>query len=86
LGWEQHEWIWRGSDRDLKGRRDDVNLIYVSSDLNQVKSLLEKYNVTFVYVGTLERASYGPDVGGSFESFMNVAFSNEGVTIFKVKE
>jgi YYY domain-containing protein len=86
LGWEQHEWIWRGSDRDLKGRRDDVNLIYVSSDLNQVKSLLEKYNVTFVYVGTLERASYGPDVGGSFESCMNVAFSNEGVTIFKVKE
>jgi len=86
LGWEQHEWIWRGSDRHLKGRRDDVNLIYESSDLDQVKSLLDKYNVTFVYVGTLERASYGPDVGSRFESFMNVAFSNKEVTIFEVRE
>ena len=86
LGWEQHEWIWRGSDRDLKGRRDDVNLIYASSDTRQVQTLLEKYNVSLVYVGKLEREAYGSAVSDRFQNFMDVAFENQGVTIYSVRE
>lgn len=86
LGWEQHEWVWRGSDRDTIGRREQVNLIYESDDFTQIKAILDKYKVTFVYVGDLEREHYGPDVGKGFKSFMDVAFENEGVTIYKVRE
>jgi YYY domain-containing protein len=86
LGWEQHEWVWRGSDRDTIGKREQVNLIYESDDFTQIKAILDKYKVTFVYVGDLEREHYGPDVGKGFKSFMDVAFENEGVTIYKVRE
>jgi uncharacterized membrane protein len=89
LGWEQHEQIWRGwtmggSDDSTLGRSDDVKSIYQSSDIEQVKALLSKDNVSFVYVGSLERSSYGSDAGKSCASFMEVVFQNAEVTIYKV--
>lgn len=86
LGCPGHELQWRGSDRDFRGREEDINLIYQSEDVSQVESLLEKYDVTYVYVGNLEREQYGVDVGQKFASFMDVAFENEGVTIYQVRE
>ncbi len=82
LGWEHHEWVWRGSDRDYKGRREDVDQIYTSGDLDQVEALLEKYDVTYVYIGRLEREMYGTEVGEKFKNLMDVAFENEGVIIY----
>jgi len=86
LGWEGHEWVWRGSDRDYRGRREDIDQIYQGEDLDQVEALLEKYDVTFVYIGRLEREMYGADVGEKFADFMDVAFENEGVIIYRIKE
>jgi len=51
-----------------------------------VQGLLEKYDVTYVYVGYLERLEYGDEVGESFADFMDVVFENEGVTIYEVRE
>jgi YYY domain-containing protein len=86
LGCPNHELQWRGSDRDFRGREEDINLIYQSEDVSQVESLLEKYDVTYVYVGHLEREQYGMDIGEKFASFMDVVFENEGVTIYQVGE
>ena len=86
LGWEHHEWVWRGSNRDFAGRREDVDQIYRSEDLDQVETLLEKYDVTFVYIGRLEKEMYGADVGEKFADFMDVVFENEGVVIYKIRE
>jgi len=86
LGWEHHERVWRVSDRDYRGRSEEVDEIYESEDLDQVGALLEKYDVTYVYVGRLEVEKYGPEVDERFEGFMDVAFENEGVTIYRVRE
>ena len=51
-----------------------------------MESLLEKYDVTYIYVGHLEREQYGMDVGEKFGDFMDVVFENEGVTIYQVGE
>ena len=91
LGWEQHERLWRGwtesgSDFVAQSRLEDVKLIYQSDDIDQVKALLSKYEIALVYVGQLERDSYGTDAGKNFASFMDVIFKNDDVTIYKVKE
>jgi uncharacterized membrane protein len=91
LGWEQHERHWRGwteagSDTETQTRRADVNFIYQSDDIDQVQTIISKYNIEFVYVGDLERASYGEDVGVKFAAFMDIVFENEGVTIYKVRD
>jgi len=91
LGWEQHERHWRGwtesgSDVVTRSRREDVQLIYQSDDIAQVQELLAKYNITFVYVGGLERSSYGDDAGVNFANYMDVVFQNGGVTIYRVRD
>ena len=88
LGWEHHERVWRPRclDCDFVGRREDVDRIYESEDLNEVKALLAKYEVTYIYVGRLEREMYGVEVGEGFEKFMDVVYDKDGVIIYKVRE
>ncbi len=58
LGWYVHEWLWRG-DTDLINEREvDIQTIYTSSDKDLVLSLLEKYEIEYIYVGKLERDKY----------------------------
>jgi uncharacterized membrane protein len=57
-GWWVHEWLWRGS-ADVVGKRiPDVVALYESKDLEQIKKLLKKYDVSYVIVSTLERQKY----------------------------
>ena len=86
LGSPHHELQWRGSADGFGEREHDINLIYESVDIGQVEALLEKYDVTYVYVGDLERQQYGAEVGEKFARFMDVVFENEGVTIYQVGE
>ncbi|MDY6916494.1 MAG: hypothetical protein SVP26_00905, partial [Chloroflexota bacterium] len=86
LGWEGHEWVWRGSDVAYRGRRADIEQIYTSSDTAQLAALLDKYDVTYVYVGRLEREMYGEDAGEQLAGFMDVVFENDGVTVYAVSE
>ncbi len=86
LGCPGHELQWHGSDALFQGREQDINLIYESEDISRVQELLEKYDVTYVYVGYLEREQYGDEVGENFADFMDVVFENEGVTVYGVRE
>lgn len=64
LGWYAHEWLWRGSPADNNERKDDIETIYTSEDLEQVRDLLARYRVSYVYVGSRERERYaGLDEG-----------------------
>ncbi len=61
LGWKTHEWLWK-SDTDLLDERDaDIKTIYTSTDIDAVKELLKKYNVSYIYVGRMENEKY-PEV------------------------
>ena len=57
-GWIVHEWLWRGGYDKPKERQDDVQKIYESKNANEVKTLLQKYNVKYIFVGDKEREKY----------------------------
>ena len=59
LGWYVHEWLWRDDTADLNQKRADVESIYTSSDVEYVKELVEKYGVSYIFVGAKEREKYG---------------------------
>lgn len=84
MGSGSHEVQWRGAQRILAERQSDVYTIYTSRDKETVSALLDKYNVTFVYVGRLERATYASDVGDKFDAFLRIAYRNSDVTIYEV--
>ena len=55
LGWAGHEVQW---GHDPGTRFADVRSIYGSRDLEQAAQLLRRYDVRYVFVGTLERRDY----------------------------
>ncbi|MBI4301305.1 MAG: hypothetical protein HY664_01710 [Chloroflexi bacterium] len=85
LGWAGHELQWRGSSHPFQGREEDVARIYQSPNQEEVRAILQKYQVSYVYVGSLERAKYGEQALANFQDILKVAYTNPGVTIFQVK-
>lgn len=58
LGWRVHEWLWHNSPEPVSARAGDVDTIYVSQDRELVRSLLDKYQVTYLFIGTCEYDKY----------------------------
>ncbi len=83
LGWAGHEGQWRGSYEVQRAREPDIEAIYAALDVDYARELLEAYDVVYVYVGPLERSTYDPRALEKFARFMDVAYENEGVTIYK---
>jgi len=57
-GWIVHEWLWRGGYDGPAARQADVQKIYETKDINEAKTLLQKYNVKYVFVGAKESEKY----------------------------
>jgi uncharacterized membrane protein len=85
LGWAGHENQWRGSYEVQNAREPDIQTIYNTLDPEAARALLETYNVTYVYVGPLERSTYDGRALDKFGRFMDVVYQNEGVTIYKMR-
>lgn len=88
LGWHTHEWLWKDSYDWMNERSEIVKAIYTSTDTATVQSLLEQYDVSYIYIGDEER-SWFAEKGGVNESGLRslgeIVFENEGVCIIKVK-
>lgn len=83
LGWIGHELQWRGSSEPFAGRAEDVSAIYTSQDPGQVRLLLEKYEVRYVYVGKRELEKYGVSSLGNFKDFLETVFQQDDVVIYE---
>jgi YYY domain-containing protein len=91
LGWPRHERLWRSSEAPLGDRESDVERIYGTLDLDEARELLHEYGVEYVYVGPLERDTYDPldeepQRLEKFGRFMDVAYENGEVTIYRMPE
>ena len=88
LGWAGHEYQWRGDTPVPGHRKADVDAIYQTADVNVAERLLRQYGVTYVYVGEAERQAYARGSATAltkFARFMDVAYRNEGVTIYRLR-
>ena len=57
--------------------------IYGGQDLQRTLELLEKYDVTYVYVGPLERGKYSAASLEKFDTLLDVVFQQGAVTIYR---
>ncbi len=83
LGWSGHEYQWRGSGEEAARREKDVDEIYSSQDFQRTLDLLEQYDVTYVYVGPLERGKYSAVSLEKFDVLLGVVFQRGAVTIYQ---
>lgn len=57
-GWIVHEWLWRNGYDKPATRQADVQKIYESENLDEVRQLLFKYNIKYIFVGDKEIEKY----------------------------
>jgi len=57
-GWLVHEWLWRGGYEAPAARVAEVEKIYTSIDLYEIKSILAKYQIKYIFVGAKEYEKY----------------------------
>jgi uncharacterized membrane protein len=72
LGWDQHERLWRGAaiNDEVAARQRDVDAIYKAGALQEVRPLLDQYNITYVVVGYLEAQKYGGSAPAEQQQFV----------------
>ncbi|MDX1524500.1 MAG: DUF2298 domain-containing protein, partial [Anaerolineae bacterium] len=74
------------------GERDlVVNEFWSTTDPNRTLQLLDQLNITYIYIGQIERIAYGEQVGDKFEQLKNqglleLVFENEKTEIYRYGE
>jgi uncharacterized membrane protein len=93
IGWVNHEAQWRGRPGPREGgepalsvRPLAVSRLYTTTDNNEALAVIQRYGIKFIYVGNLERNTYGTAGLAKFAEFTDVAFQNGSVTIYRVRE
>lgn len=76
-----HEALWRGNAQEIERRFKEVETIYNSNEA-EAKPLLLKYNVRYVYIGSLEHKKYSATGLEKFGHFLKPVFINANVKIY----
>jgi YYY domain-containing protein len=88
LGWDYHVHQRAQPWNDINKRKSDLEKLYTTDSEDAAAALLQKYHVSLVYVGGVERKRYA---GGNLERFrewkdlLSPVYQNAGVTVFGVK-
>lgn len=86
LGWEWHEYQLRMDLEEINRRRSDVEKAYTSPDYDEIKSIIDKYNIKYIYIGPVERDRY--NITFVFEQHkekFKTVFKNREVEIYEIQ-
>jgi YYY domain-containing protein len=85
LGWDFHEYQWRGNSTEANTRRPDILQIYQNTDPQQVLRLLDKYDVEYVYLGPVEQDKFAlqPTTGERLSRFLEKVYEGGSVSIYR---
>ncbi len=86
LQWPGHQLQWRGTSDPQTGRPEDLQTLYTSSDSDQVRSVIEKYGITYVFVGRIELEKYENLKLAQMTDLFEPAFGPVGdVAVYRVR-
>ena len=83
--WPGHELQWRGPSPEFARRDQDVATIYQTTDFQEARELLDKYEVEYVYVGPRERNKYGGPGLDKFPEHMDTLFQQYDVALYGLR-
>ncbi len=84
LGWTVHEWLWRGSYDIPSPRIVEVKTMYETKDPIITRDLLKKYNVSYVFIGTLEYQKYPGLNEAKFKQIGTLVFQKGNTKIYQI--
>lgn len=86
MGWYVHEWLWRNDVADLNEKSGEIETIYTSTDTARVQELIEKYDISYIFVGSCEREKYGENLNNAgLESLGEIVYQDSDYETYIVK-
>jgi YYY domain-containing protein len=90
IGWQGNfEKVWGRNGSEVDTRAGEADLIYNTLNNDEALELLQKYNVEYIYIGTLEQNKYSIEGLQKFDSYSGsyeLIYQYEGVSIYRLKE
>jgi YYY domain-containing protein len=84
LGWTVHEWLWRGTYDIPAPRIEDVKQLYESISMQKTRKLIKKYNISYVFIGDLEREKYNNLNEEKFNRLGKVIYNSGLTRVYKI--
>jgi uncharacterized membrane protein len=88
LGWGNHEGLWRATvaaeDPEVAARLAQIKLFYTTPDPRVASETLQRYHVTHVILGDMERRTYGSNPATGQFPFLFPVFQSGGTTVYAV--
>ncbi len=86
LAWEGHEAQWRGSayGRIAASRPQDVTRIYDDPNWATVESLVDRYGIDYIFVGSAELNAFDPFGLAKFEASLTPVCRSGETTVYRV--
>ena len=91
IGWDWHQRQQRAvmPGTLVSSRINDVNQLYNTINVDETLAILDKYNVSYIYVGQLEWVYYQPQGLIKFDhmvdtGYLEEVYRNDGTSIYRV--
>lgn len=85
LGWYVHEWLWRGGTEELNQRSGLVEEVYTSDNKEMIMSILEEYQVEYIFVGKMEHEKYENLNDNMLKTLGKIVFQDENSETYILK-
>jgi YYY domain-containing protein len=85
LGWAYHELQWRGSLNEVGSREADIARLYSTSNWQEALTVIQQYNIRYVFIGNLERGKYKVSEA-KFKAHLAPVFQSNNTVIYEVPD
>ena len=85
MGWYVHEWLWRNDVADLNAKADEIETIYTSTNAAEDQMLVEKYDISYIFVGSCEREKYADLNNEVLQSLGEIVYQDPDYETYIVK-
>lgn len=90
MGWEGHELQWRGAafGEMAEGRAQAMETIYRGGTPDQLRQVLDTWQIEYVYIGPIERRNYSvpPQAERNLAEVMNLVFEAGDVRVYQRRQ
>jgi YYY domain-containing protein len=84
LGWGGHQRQWRGNYDEPARREADLERLFTTVDPVEAWTVLELYDVRYLYIGPVERQRYPPEGLAKFATMFPAVYDRDDVVIYAV--
>ncbi|HVP20713.1 MAG TPA: DUF2298 domain-containing protein [Anaerolineaceae bacterium] len=85
LGWAYHELQWRGTLNEVGSREADIARLYTTSSWQEALTVIQQYNIRYIYIGNLERGKYKVSEA-KIKAHLVQAFQSNSTVIYEVPD